>query len=136
MRAFQLRYAVVGLVLFAVLSGCGGGTSAITGDAARGQQLFLGGQPFLSPDAPNCTACHNVDAAQGAGIGNNLAGLGALAATRVPEQSAAEYLRTALLKPDAYLVEGYQEGIMYRGYAEVLTPQEIEDLVAYMLTLK
>jgi mono/diheme cytochrome c family protein len=118
------------------LVGCSGGTPAPAGDAARGRQLFLGEQPFLSPDAPGCTACHAINPAEGNGIGNNLAGIGATAETRVAGQNAAEYLRTALINPDAYLVDGYQEGIMYRGYAEVLTPQEIEDLIAFMLTLR
>ena len=31
---------------------------------------------------------------------------------------------------------GYQEGIMYRDYAQALTAQQVNDLVAYMLTLK
>jgi L-cysteine S-thiosulfotransferase len=127
---------LLSMVLLGFAAGCSGGTPGLVGDAARGRQLFLGEQPFLSPDAPGCTACHNLDAAQGDGIGNNLAGLGLKAETRVPGQSATDYLRTSLTNPDAYLVEGYQEGIMYRGYSEVLTPQEIEDLVAFMLTLK
>ena len=58
------------------------------------------------------------------------------AAKTVAGQSAEEYLRTAITTPDAYLAGGYQEGIMYRDYAQALTVQQIDDLVAYMLTLK
>jgi cytochrome c len=54
----------------------------------------------------------------------------------VPGQPAEEYLRTAITDPDAYISDGYQDGIMYRGYAQALTAQQINDLVAYMLTLK
>jgi hypothetical protein len=41
-----------------------------------------------------------------------------------------------IVSPDAFLSGGYQEGIMYRGYAQALTAQQINDLIAYMLTLK
>lgn len=136
MRGFRLAFGPLIVGVWLATSACSGGAAAVTGDATRGRQLFLAEQPFLSPDAPPCTACHNLNPEQGDGIGNNLAGLGLKAETRVPGQSAADYLRTSLVNPDVYLVEGYQEGIMYRGYAEVLTPQEIEDLVAFMLTLK
>jgi len=54
----------------------------------------------------------------------------------VDGQSAEEYLRTSITDPDAYLAGGYQEGIMYRQYEQALTEQQIDDLVAYMLTLK
>lgn len=125
----------IGLIMLIMLNSCGG-TASTVGDAERGGKLFAGDQPFLSPDAPSCLGCHKVTATEGAGIGPNLAGLSTVAGSRVAGQSAAEYLRSSLLNTDDYLVEGYQEGIMYRGYAELLTPQEIEDLVAYMLSLK
>lgn len=83
-----------------------------------------------------CSSCHAVVAAEGPGIGPNLAGVAAIAGERVPGLSAEEYLRASLLDPDAYLVQPYQEGIMYRGYAEALTPEELSDLVAYLLTLR
>ena len=135
MRPFCRFLFPIGLSVLVILNGCGSTPGAV-GDAERGSRLFVGEQPFLSPDAPSCLGCHKVTATEGAGIGPNLAGLSIVAGSRVAGQSAAEYLRSSLLNTDDYLVEGYQEGIMYRGYAEILTPQEIEDLVVYMLTLK
>ena len=70
------------------------------------------------------------------GTGQSLSNIGNRAGSAVPGQSAEEYLRTAIVDPDAFLSGGYQEGIMYRGYAQELTAQQINDLVAYMLTLK
>jgi cytochrome c len=118
-----------------LLVACAGGAAPL-GDAERGRQLFTGEQPFTSANAPVCANCHFVRAEDGVMLGPNLAGVGAAAASRVAGQSAEQYLRTTLLDPDAYLVEGFQEGIMYRGYEEELTQQEVSDLIAYLLTLQ
>jgi cytochrome c len=126
------RSTLFAAALLALLAGCGGAR----GDAARGGQLFSGVATFASSDAVACNACHAVDVSAGPGIGPNLAGVATRAETRVGGQSAEEYLRTSLLNPDAYLAEGYQEGIMYRGYDAALTEEERRDLVAYLLTLK
>jgi hypothetical protein len=50
--------------------------------------------------------------------------------------SAAEYLRESIVEPDAYVVEGFQPGTMTGDFDTVLTEQEIDDLVAYLLTLQ
>lgn len=70
------------------------------------------------------------------GIGTNLHDIGSRAGTMVPGQSAEDYLRTAIVDPDAFLAGGFQDGLMYREYEKVLTPQQINDLIAYMMTLK
>lgn len=121
-----------GAALVLLVAGCG----APAGDAERGRRLFSGELAFGRGDAMLCNTCHAVEADAGLGIGPNLAGVATRAGSRVPGQSAEEYLRSSLLDPDAYLAEGYQEGIMYRGYAEALTPQEQSDLIAYLLTLR
>ncbi|NJM04966.1 cytochrome c [Candidatus Gracilibacteria bacterium] len=121
--------------LLLLLSACAG-SAAPTGDAERGRQLFNGEQSFTSANAPVCANCHFVRAEDGVMLGPNLAGVASAAGTRVVGQSAEQYLRTTLLDPDAYLVEGFQEGIMYRGYEEALTQQEVSDLIAYLLTLQ
>jgi hypothetical protein len=65
-----------------------------------------------------------------------LAGIANRAGERVEGQSSEEYLRTSILEPDAYVVEGFTKGVMYQQYQQVLTDQQVEDLLAYMLTLK
>jgi cytochrome c len=117
-----------------LLGGCGG--SAAPGDAARGEQLFSGKNPMGGSNTPACVECHAVKPGETIPIGNNLSNIGNRAATRKPGTPAEEYLRTSILNPDSYLVPNYQEGIMFRGYKQGLTPQQINDLIAYMLTLK
>ncbi len=50
--------------------------------------------------------------------------------------TAAEYIHQSIVDPNAYVVEGFAEGLMYQNYAQDLTEQEINDLVAFTLTLK
>ena len=64
------------------------------------------------------------------------AGTATRAASRVPGMSAADYIRESIVKPDAYVVEGFKAGDMYQKWSTDLSPQEIEDLIAYLLTEK
>jgi cytochrome c553 len=123
------------LIMVLLLAACGavGGTA---GDPARGQQLFDGAVAMASERAPACATCHSTKPGMDTGSGQSLSNIGNRAGTAVPGQSAEEYLRTAITNPDAFLSGNYQEGIMYRDYAQALTTQQINDLVAYMLTLK
>ncbi len=51
-------------------------------------------------------------------------------------KSAEEFLRESILNPDAVVTEGFTPGVMYQNYGNDLTEQEIDDLVAFLLTLK
>jgi mono/diheme cytochrome c family protein len=93
--------------------------TAITGDAENGGALFIAA----------CSACHAAED----GIGPALTGMSERAATRVEGLSAQEYLHQSIVEPGAYVVEGYDDGIMPTTYAEQYTEQEITDLVAYIL---
>jgi mono/diheme cytochrome c family protein len=126
-------------VMAMLMTACGGGTvSQSTGasnqdsPAAEGAQLFadstLGG-------LAGCSACHSVTSG-GFGTGPSLAQIGLTAGERVPGLSAEEYLRQSILDPNAYLVDDYTRGLMPPGYGDNLTEDEIDSLVAYLLTLK
>jgi cytochrome c553 len=130
----RLRIITFTLVV-TLLTACGvGGVAA--GDPANGKKLFDGEVTLADARAPACITCHAVEPGMDTGSGQSLSNIGNRAGTAVAGQPAEEYLRTAIADPDAFLAGGYQEGIMYRGYAQALTPQQINDLVAYMLTLK
>ena len=119
-----------------LLAGCGSVAGGPVGDAANGQKLFSGEIPFAGGSAPTCNMCHTVTTGESLVLGPNLSNIGNRAATTIEGMSAEEYLRTSVIEPDAYLAGGFQEGSHYRGYKEALTPQQLNDLVAYMLTLK
>lgn len=134
-------------LLLGLLAACGGtanpsqstdantNSSGAVGDPVAGEQLF--NQTFqIVLGAPNCQTCHVIEAGAEPVVGPNLHGIASVAGSRVPGQSAAEYLRVAIVAPNEYIVEGYQPGIMARTYDRLLTEEQINDLVAYMLTLE
>jgi len=129
-----IHVLMFGILMALLIAACGaGGTAA--GDPANGKKLFDGEIAMADARAPACITCHAIEPGMDTGSGQSLANLGARAGTAVAGQPAEEYLRLSIADPDAYLSGGYQEGIMYRGYAQALTSQQINDLIAYMLTL-
>lgn len=99
---------------------------------AEGAQLFsqaaLGGQA-------GCNSCHSTSTSA-FGSGPSLAEIGLTAGERVPGQTAEEYIRQSIVDPNAYLVGDYTRGLMPRNYADNLSADEIDSLVAYLLSLR
>jgi mono/diheme cytochrome c family protein len=94
---------------------------------ARGQRVYLD---------TGCGGCHTIEGLSAGVVGPNQTNIGSIAETRVPDMSAEDYILESILDPDAYIVEGYQEGIMPKNYGELLTTDELSDLVAFFLTLQ
>jgi len=128
--------AVFGLVVvLALVAACGGGgdTSGTgggaAGNASNGEALF---KQALVGQNPGCATCHSVDGTQL--VGPTLQGIAGRAASRVQGESAEQYLHQSMVEPNAYVVEGYVEGVM-QSYKD-LSEAQLNDLVAYLLTLK
>ena len=69
-------------------------------------------------------------------VGPSFAGVATRAETRVPGMTAEEYLRQSILDPNAYIVEGFSSDMAPPNFAELLTDEQVDDLVAFLLTLK
>ena len=95
------------------------------GDAARGEVVYTQTSAVVAA----CTACHQSDGA-GAPM---MAGYSQVAGTRVAGQTASEYTFYSIVEPYRYLVLGYGNA-MPHTYDNRLTPQDIADLTAYLLT--
>jgi cytochrome c2 len=95
------------------------------GVAADGQLVYQG--------AGGCTACHTLDA-NVAGVGPSFAGLSGRAPTRRPGYSAQAYVYESITNPNAYVVEGFQGGIMPQTFKQTLSAQQIADVIAFVLT--
>jgi len=126
-----MRTALAAALLLSACSGAAG-----PGDAQRGQRLFFGEAEPFGGNLPTCISCHPVEAGTPGDIGTNLSNIGNRAAVEVPGQDAEAYLRLAILEPDAHLAGGFQEGIHYREYDAALSEQQVNDLIAYLLTLR
>lgn len=128
------------LLLLVSCGGSGGGgasnqespVATPVGDAANGEKLFTSA---TIGSAPGCITCHSLEP-DVVIVGPSQAGLATRAATRVQGETAEEYIRNSILNPDAYIVEGFSPGMMYQNYKTDLTPTQLDDIVAFALTLK
>ncbi len=118
------RLPLVWLALLLALAACGAAGSA--DPAADGQRLF----------AVWCSGCHSVEPGVPDTVGPNLAGVAARAAANPDGLSAADWLRREIVSPDATVAPGYSAGTMPAGYEQSLRPEQLDALVAYMLTLE
>ena len=51
-------------------------------------------------------------------------------------EDVAEYIRISILQPNEFIVEGFPENLMPAIYSEVFSEEEVNDLIAYLLTLQ
>jgi cytochrome c2 len=132
----------IAISIAGILTGCSGPAPTAgppdlstlpAGDPQAGKELFARTQEIAG--APTCKTCHVTEAGAPAIVGPNLSGIAERAGQRVEGQTDREYLYTSIVDPYAYVLEGYQSSIMVRNYAELLTPQQLADLVAYLMTL-
>ena len=138
-KKMLLTMLVLALVL--LLAACGGGgESADSGgdgsgaDAANGEALY--NQVTIgSASAPGCVTCHSLEP-DVVLVGPSHAGLAGRAGTYKEGMGAEDYLRESIVDPDAHIVEGFTPGVMYQNFATDLKAGEVNDLIAYMMTLK
>lgn len=79
----------------------------------------------------NCVACHREGAANH--IAPAFDGVAQRAAIRRPPLSAPAYLFEAITHPAAYVVEDFAPA-MPQNFSELLSDQELGDIIAYLLT--
>ncbi len=94
---------------------------AVEGDPAAGEQLFA---------SNGCGGCHSFEPAGSTGTtGPDLDELSDLAENA--NQPLAEFVRTSITNPNAYVEEGYPEGVM-QAYDQ-LSDEELNNLVAFLI---
>jgi cytochrome c553 len=89
-------------------------------------------EPSGSPEAgrtvfasAGCGGCHAFSAADSSGAtGPNL--------DESLDGKDADYVRRAIVEPDADVAEGYSPGVMPKTYEEQLSPEQLDDLVAFL----
>jgi cytochrome c2 len=82
-----------------------------------------------------CRICHSLEKGETI-IGPSFYGIADRAGNRISGMTAEEYLRQSILEPNAFVVSGYPAGQMIQNFGQILTEEQIEDLIAYLMTLK
>jgi mono/diheme cytochrome c family protein len=94
---------------------------------ARGKQVFL----------KNCSNCHTIqNVSEAEKQGPELTHIAQVAATRKPDMSAEDYIRDSFLIPNAYIVEGFEPEKVGHRCGGVLSEQQLDEIVAFLLTQK
>lgn len=99
-------------------------------DTSAGAELFARDSLGV---LEGCSTCHSATSRPSVG-GPALLDIGAQAGTRIAGLDAEAYLRESILAPTAYFAPGWGEGMP--AYGGVLTADELDALVAYLLRLR
>lgn len=105
------------------------------------------GRALFNATPPACAACHSI--APGVQlVGPTMAGLATTAAERIrgsdyhgTAKDAAAYIRESIVDPNAHVLKGltYEAGgrsLMPADYGQTLTGEQIDQIVAYLVTLR
>jgi len=120
------HFLITALILASalLLAACGGGGDTSGDPVSAGKALFA--QTVIGAQA-GCATCHSLD--EGVVIvGPSMAGVGARL-----DQAA---LRESILDPNAVLVEDFPADTMPPVWSDELSDEQVDQLVAYLLTLK
>jgi len=101
-------------------------TAQLTPDQAAGSKIFTG--------KGGCVGCHNAGSGGGA-TGPNLSHIATEGATMKPGMDAPAYIEESIRSPQAFIVPGYPP-VMPTNFSQVLTNDEIKQVIAYLLTKK
>lgn len=113
----------------------------LAGDPARGEAIFNTLHPMPDGGSFACATCHSITPDQQVLIGPGLwnVSVHGVHHQNDPNVTPEEYIHTSIIDPQA-VIAPHPQGIdwplpMPTVWAEILTEQEIADLVAYVMTL-
>ena len=117
------------------------GTSALPGEPLPVAEEVV---PSEGPRDPatlfvsmGCAGCHNMEMDQTANDigqpGPYMRNLYETAGTRVEGQDAATYVYNSIVNPNEYLNEGYISGLMPQNFADLMSEEEIQGMVDWLL---
>lgn len=118
------------LVCFFILAGCGGSEPEAVPTPTLSAELKLGADTFTD----NCAICHAI-VPNAILRGPSMHGIATRADTQVTGQDARTYLYNSIMRPDDFIVDGF-ENIMPTTLAKTLSGEELDAVVAYLLTFE
>ena len=119
------------VMLMGLLAAC---SSAPAGNPEAGKELFS--QTLIGTN-PGCATCHSLEA-DVVLVGPSMAGFAHEAEAEGEElgMSAEEFIRQSILEPNAVVPEGFPENTMPANWGETLTAEQLDDIVAYLMSLE
>lgn len=127
MRLSRLIPLAIAILPVALAASCGSPTPSPTPAPTLDPELARGKRVFEA----NCGACHSLSPDVTL-VGPSLADIADRGATRVDGLDARAYLYTSIMRPSAYLVEGFQD-LMPSTLAKSLSGEDIDAVVAFLL---
>lgn len=100
-------------------------TPTLSAEQITGKQVF----------SRDCGSCHSVDE-NTVIVGPAMGGIATRAGTRVAGQDARTYMYNSILNPGDFVVEGFNDGLMPQTLAKQMTGEEMDAVIAYLLTLE
>jgi cytochrome c2 len=106
--------------------------AAVNGDPVKGKEYF---NTVRTEVNFACATCHHFDSEDRL-IGPGLLNISVRAASSVAGESAYDYIHTSIVNPSAFVVPDYPDGLMPKVYKDLWTEEQINDIIAYLYTLK
>lgn len=125
-----MRRTLFIIFIFLFLAACGEKPPEATPTPALTAQEALGSSVF----SRECGACHSL-AEDTVIVGPSMFGIASRADAQVGGQDAHTYILSSILKPDSYLVDGF-ENLMPSTFGKSLTGEEVDAIVAFLLTME
>ena len=126
----RITLTMVVSILAAAMVASGGAPSGV-GDPEIGEEIYRTNLED-EPGRHACSECHSLG--QSGPFGPSFQGISEIAGERVAGMTAEEYLRESIANPSAFIVEGYHDNLMPKVYGEILSEEEINHLIAFMLS--
>lgn len=124
MKKLMFTFTCFALVML-ILSACGASSESgsLSPKEEAGMEIFHA----------NCSSCHLTEGTEVL-VGPSLAGLASRAGNTVEGMDADSYIRQSILDPAAHVRDGFPN-LMPNIYSTVLSEEELDAVVAFLLTL-
>ncbi len=139
-RSTAFKIITLLILALVILAGCAGAgdkgeeqetPASLIPPNASGEQLF---NTMILGTQAGCVTCHSLDGT--AFLGPSLQGIGSFAQDRVPDMSAEAYIRQSILEPEAFVIEESPPGLMPPHYEDALNAEQLNALVAFLMSQK
>jgi mono/diheme cytochrome c family protein len=126
------RISILIMILAAgAIAGCGGSAESATSEPPTFTLEQTGGQRLFSV---HCGSCHST-IPESVVVGPSMAGIASRAGSRIPGMDGREYVEESIMRPGDFVVDGFGD-LMPKALAETLTKEEVDALIAFLMTLE